>query len=107
MSSSLPLQNSKGEPIPNAEEEIVYGFNGPTEPDCTGTDVTEMIIGSWKECQLVSLEDPLHPQDIKTLRQLKEVSLEIVFLSDPFLALRELRIPWRLCEKILVEMRMH
>jgi hypothetical protein len=36
--------------------------------------VTEMIISSWKECQLVSIEDPLHSQDIKSLRQLKEVS---------------------------------
>jgi hypothetical protein len=58
----------------------MYGFDGPQEQLQSGIDVAEMIITNWKENQLLSIEDPLHPEDIKALRHLKEVCLCIFSL---------------------------
>jgi len=54
----------------DGEKEIVYTFNGD-EPTASGTDVVENIISQWKEFEVVAIEDPLHVQDIPSLRNLK------------------------------------
>lgn len=65
-------KGSKGEPVPGAEEEAFYGFNGVTEPYISGVDTVDLIINQWKEYQFVSIEDPLYQNDIRSLRLLKE-----------------------------------
>jgi L-alanine-DL-glutamate epimerase-like enolase superfamily enzyme len=63
----------------------MYGFDGSHEPLLSGIDVAEMIIANWKEYQLISIDDPLHPEDIASLRHLKEVTRDSsFFLSFSF-----------------------
>jgi hypothetical protein len=40
----------------------------------TGGEVVESVITQFKESECISIEDPLHVQDVDSLRVLKDVS---------------------------------
>jgi len=49
------------------------GFDSQTETaERSANDIVDAIVLAWRQCELVSVEDALHPGDLVGLRLLKE-----------------------------------
>lgn len=57
-----------------------YASNGGDAPRVNGPDVVEGVVGLWKECEMVGVEDPTNIFDDKSQRQLKLVRVSSIGL---------------------------
>ena len=56
-------------------ELIQYQLDGPSGPTKSGGEVADHVVTLAKECNVVSIEGPLHAYDIPSARLLREVSM--------------------------------
>ena len=60
----------------NEESGSMHAVDGPENPTLTGSDVNDMIMSAWDATELISVEDPFLRDDIESLRELQEVSIQ-------------------------------
>lgn len=62
---------------------LQYKFEVQEGPATQGEDLVEMLVGLWKDAELISLEDPVAAADATSLRQMKEkISLAVTEIGE-------------------------